>query len=616
MLGNMRMLRGGVSRTIGLMTALAAVCASAQTHKVSTPQQVVRAVGVYEWTGDITKPTASRLIPVTVFIDGKLEDAGVYLARPVPFALLNGNLYELQSAGIPRGALELSFAKHLQAIDTATGASQFDDGWFGYGNYHAPAAPKKAPALVASKTVSQIKSSKDDDGKPHFANKTGSDSGSGAAGSTASSDGGAKTDSSGGSKSDSSADSNSGGSTPAGDPDRPTMRRRSGNGSDNSGAGNSSGSSTGSSAGKSSGPVMTDSAPVDDPDRPRLQKRSGSDSGTADPQSGSASGTTASGSDSGSGGGSGQSGSTGNSGTGSSGTGSSDTGSSGTTTSTAGGGSSEDPDRPTLKRRSPEEMKKQGQKEASASVRPVGSLNDDPDRPTLQHGKPANAMKEADLPPMKGLPMDLHQMVGVSDAVNRDPHDFARPWEDDGERAAILAKMQVLARAKLKEYAAISSGAAAASPATAKTAAGPAKPATTAAAAAAAAARRKAAAAPTPPPVELQEESLKGYTLSYGGAATYVYTAHTPGAGATLQYVTIVAQADPQGELKPAIQSATDAAHFDRTPRMRLVDAVDVEASNRASLLFELRGEKSRQFGVYRVIGARAEETFSTGTTQ
>ena len=52
------------------------------------PENVVRAVGVYEWTGDMAKPTASRLIPVSLFIDGKLEDAGVYLARPVPFALL------------------------------------------------------------------------------------------------------------------------------------------------------------------------------------------------------------------------------------------------------------------------------------------------------------------------------------------------------------------------------------------------------------------------------------------------------------------------------------------------------------------------------------------------
>src|SRR5580704_18718845 len=89
---------------------LAASVATAQMHKVAKPEQVVRAVGVYEWTGDIAKPTASRLIPVTVFIDGKFEDAGEYLARPVPFALLTGNLYELQQAGIPRANLELRYA--------------------------------------------------------------------------------------------------------------------------------------------------------------------------------------------------------------------------------------------------------------------------------------------------------------------------------------------------------------------------------------------------------------------------------------------------------------------------------------------------------------------------
>jgi hypothetical protein len=107
-------------------------------------------------------------------------------------------------------------------------------------------------------------------------------------------------------------------------------------------------------------------------------------------------------------------------------------------------------------------------------------------------------------------------------------------------------------------------------------------------------------------------EELRGFTLSYGGAPTYVYTAHT----GVLEYVTIVAQTDSMGEFKPAIQSVTDAAHLDRTPRMRLVDAVDVEASNRASLLFELRGAQSRQFGIYRVIGAQATQTFVTGSTQ
>jgi hypothetical protein len=114
----------------------------------------------------------------------------------------------------------------------------------------------------------------------------------------------------------------------------------------------------------------------------------------------------------------------------------------------------------------------------------------------------------------------------------------------------------------------------------------------------------------------LLDEDLRGYLLSYGGSPTYIYQAHTAGDGAALRYVTVVAQADGVGELQTALKSVTDAAHLDRTPRMRMVDVVDVEASNRASLLFELRAQSSRQFALYRVIGARSELTFLTGTTQ
>src|ERR1700761_5210523 len=75
---------------------------SAQTHKVETADSVVRAVGVYEWTGDLAKPTASRLVPVTLYINGRFEEAGVYLARPVPFVLDTGFAYELDEAGRSR----------------------------------------------------------------------------------------------------------------------------------------------------------------------------------------------------------------------------------------------------------------------------------------------------------------------------------------------------------------------------------------------------------------------------------------------------------------------------------------------------------------------------------
>jgi hypothetical protein len=524
-----------------------------QTHKVAKPETVVRAVGVYEWTGDLAKPAASRLIPVTVFIDGELQDAGVYLARPIPFALQSGNVYELQQAGIAQGTVELSFAKHLQAVDTATGATQFDDGWFGYGSFKAPAAAKKGPVLQASGNLAKVKSSKDDgkqdDGKPHFADKKGDGDGS--------------------------ADS-----ATSADADRPTMKRRDG-GSSGSGSGSSAGSGSGSGSGGSGSTASDASAPADDPDRPHLSKRTSSDS--------SGDGSTA---DSG-------------------GSGEATTTTASTTKTTPEGGSADDPDRPTLKRRSPEEMKRDRKREDSASVTGVGSLNDDPDRPNLHRGKPASAMTEDDLPKLTGLPVDVKQMVAVSDPKNRDPHDFARAWEDDAERTAILTKMQGIARTKLAGYGV-------SAPATAGTAPTGVKAGATAAARAAAARRAAAAkqkAAPAPA-IPLLDEELKGYTLSYGGAATYVYTAHTAGTGAALDYVTVVAQADALGDLKVAMSSVTDAAHLDRTPRLRLVDAVDVQASNRASLLFELRAQKSRQFGLYSVIGAQADQQFLTGSTQ
>jgi hypothetical protein len=54
----------------------------AQTHKVDAPEHVTRAIAVYEWTGELAKPTAARLVPVSLFVNAHFEDAGVYLARP------------------------------------------------------------------------------------------------------------------------------------------------------------------------------------------------------------------------------------------------------------------------------------------------------------------------------------------------------------------------------------------------------------------------------------------------------------------------------------------------------------------------------------------------------
>jgi hypothetical protein len=216
-------------------------------------------------------------------------------------------------------------------------------------------------------------------------------------------------------------------------------------------------------------------------------------------------------------------------------------------------------------------------------------------------------MNDADLPKLTGLPgdQDLHQMVAVSDAADHPPHDFSRPWDDETEHQQVLAKMQNAARAQLASYEAANGVVPA-----------PSTPAATAHPISRTAHHAPAKAVPPAPPEALLDETLNGYTLSYGGAATFVYQAHTDGLGPAQRFVTLVAQVNMNDEPEVALKNVTDAAHLDRTPRMRLVDVVDAEASNRASLLFELRAQNSRQFALYRVIGARADQTFLTGSTQ
>ena len=494
-MGNLR-LRGVMKRRawiglagVGMMAW--GMGALAQTHAVKKPETVVRALAVYEWTGEEGKPTASRIVPVSIFINSQLQDAGVYLARPVPFALSTGTIYETQKSGVTDGSLELAYERHLTAGDTEL----IDDGWLGYG----PFKPKPKEVLVAKKQkgpLPKIQASTDDS-KPHFAGKQPASSGDAGTSATA------KTEDDDDSKTR--ADSN-----------RPTFHR-----------------APGSSPDDSTTTASTSTKPVD-PD--------------ADPDS--------------------------------------------------------DVERPTLKRRTPAEIKANQKKKDSAKVVGGTDLNDDPDRPNLHRGKPASRMEEDDLPPLRGIPKDMHQLVAVSDAKDRAEHDFRRAWDSDAEKADVTAKMQEFARTQLAAYKDVPTATPAAtkSASTHTTAAHP--------------VTRKRVASALPAPVTLADEVLNGYTLSYGGAATYFYTATSPGANGSTRYVTVVAQDDAPNGLKLALASVTDSAHLDRTPWMRLVDVVDAEASNRASLLLELRAQHTRQFALYRVIGAQAEQVFTTGSTE
>jgi hypothetical protein len=141
----------------------------AQIHKVAAPEKVTRAVGVYEWTGELTKPTAARLIPVSLFIDSHLEDAGVYLARPVPFALGTGDVYSIERAGQPEGTLDLAYARNVVTRHSAT-----DDNpvaaWYGYGTFVTPQQEAALTKLKPSAKTPVIVGGLDnpDDEQPHF----------------------------------------------------------------------------------------------------------------------------------------------------------------------------------------------------------------------------------------------------------------------------------------------------------------------------------------------------------------------------------------------------------------------------------------------------------------
>jgi hypothetical protein len=478
--------------------------ALAQTHKVAAPEKVTRAIGVYEWTGDLTKPTAARLIPVSLFIDSHTEDAGVYLARPVPFVLQTGDVYSIERAGEALGTLDIDFARNVVTRHSATDDDPVG-AWYGYGNFTTAQEEAKLARLKPSAKPTVIVSSLDepDDAPPHF------------------------------------------------------VYRQPPNATSGTDAKPATGSST----------TTASPAPAADPDRPVLARRNPST------------------------------------------TGDSSTGSS-TSTPVPNPAPDDDPDRPTLRHRDPAPQGKPKREKPGGYVTgPNDSLNNDPDRPTMRRGIPAG---QATTPQLSGLPPDLHQAVAVSDAADRDAHPFAREWESSREHTETLAAIQQLAQPRVANYLATNKLTLAtkslAEPATSgptlhTSQPSPAKPTR----------RGNPAPPPSPPPVPLTNEQLNGYTLSYGGLPTFIYTAEVQVATGGPVYLTLVVQRLPAGEFQVALSSVTDAAHLDRTPWLRPVDVVDPDWSHRASLLFELRAQTSRQFALYRLISAKAEQTFITG---
>jgi hypothetical protein len=365
--------------------------------------------------------------------------------------------------------------------------------------------------------------------------------------------------------------------------DKPVLKRKHPRGTDTDDGGKTSASGSDSASG-SAGDASQKKTPdaSTDPDRPTLKRKTTDDSAT----------TTAS---------------------------------SGSTTSTSGTKSTADvdPDRPTIRRK---------RNVPDAGTMETSSAAPDPDRPRLKRGKPADLANTED-PRLLGEPPAMQQAVAVSDASNRTEHPWKYSWANPEDETKMKVALEAMARTALGLDA---------PPAPAKsgrktTASRP--------------ATRKVSMIPAEPsaPAELADEQFRVFELTYGATATLVLTASTPrppdvdapetaadkppvikrGKPATTtnkqdaptqlppkpapqKYVTLVAQPDLYGGVLVLYKSVTDSARLDETPRMRLVDAVDVMGDNRGELLFELRGQTQRQFALFRVLRGSAEQLFAT----
>jgi hypothetical protein len=464
--------RGAALAAGALLPVMALAQYPGQITKKSKDTPNLRAIAVLEWTGDVGKPKASRMVPVTVYDGEKLNDAGIYMARPQPLALAGEVEYELKENGKTVGLFDIE------------NAGQEQGSWVGYGKWKALPAPKQ-PRMTAPEKVDSV-----EDDKPvlHRKHPGGESSGGDGKGGTK------KTASSAPDAPD--------------DPDRPKLHK------------------TDDSESKST----ASSEPAPDPDRPRLEKKPDT-SKTASPSPGS--------------------------------------------------------EGPSLQKARPQ---------LAQDIGDVSSVADsDPDRPMLKRGKSSGSGLEV-VPSLMGLPADMQQVVAVSDAKSRPEHVWSYAWSNPDDEKKMKAMVEEIARQ------ALGLGSAPTAPAVAMKKAG-------------AAAHRtvKHTVSPQPEPAPLGNEQFRVFELAYGSGATMVLTADNGAPAASRKFVTIIAQPDLYGNVLVLMKSVTDTAHLDETPRMRLVDAVDALADNRGELLFELRGEGSRQFGLYRIYRGTVEKLFVSG---
>ena len=257
-----------------------------------------------------------------------------------------------------------------------------------------------------------------------------------------------------------------------------------------------------------------------------------------------------------------------------------------------------------------------------AADRPKGPESDsgatDSNRPTLRRGKPVGPLPDDDVPgyskpgavasasgapavngnPAPGTPVDkssVQLIPAISDAAAPEPKSFTFEWlkDEEGERRQ---QMVTLAMEQVRAYVA----------GRAKASAIP-KPKSAGSTAAA----RRTAAPKTKDPI-LENVHMTAYDLWANNQPVMVLSADAhmppPPAGAPhsevdsdLQYsIVLVAYPDIYNNLHKIFAGVTDKYHLDMTPRLELVDAVDVDGDRRGELLFREVSDGASGWIIYR----------------
>ena len=210
-----------------------------------------------------------------------------------------------------------------------------------------------------------------------------------------------------------------------------------------------------------------------------------------------------------------------------------------------------------------------------------------PSATAVATGKPdANAKDSAEAAPQVTI------IPAISDVGGPDP----RPYTYDvkpAEEAIYRNKMLELATAQLRAQ----SGAAA------KAASGTAKKTSSAKSAAKSADKSK--------PV-FDDVNVRIFDLSSSNEPVLVLSAKTHPADADgaespdePKDITLIARTNLEGEMQKLFFSQTDSRHLDVSPRMELIDAVDVDGDGRGELLFRRTFDGGSAYAIYRVTADR-----------